>query len=74
MMKKIDEARAAGDTLGGVFELIVTGVPVGLGSHVHCDRKLDGRLAGALMSIQAIKGVEIGAGFGCCLQARVPGA
>ena len=64
MMKKIDEARAAGDTLGGVFELIVTGVPVGLGSHVHYDRKLDGRLAGALMSIQAIKGVEIGSGFG----------
>jgi chorismate synthase len=65
MMKKIDEARAAGDTLGGVFELIITGVPVGLGSHVHGDRKLDGRLAGALMSIQAIKGVEVGAGFGC---------
>jgi chorismate synthase len=64
MMKRIDEARAAGDSLGGVFELIVTGVPVGLGSHVHSDRKLDGRLAGALMSIQAIKGVEIGAGFG----------
>jgi chorismate synthase len=64
MMKKIDEARAAGDTLGGVFELIITGVPVGLGSHVHSDRKLDGKLAGALLSIQAIKGVEIGAGFG----------
>lgn len=64
MMKKIDEARTAGDSLGGVFELIITGVPVGLGSHTHWDRKLDGRLAGALMSIQAIKGVEIGAGFG----------
>jgi chorismate synthase len=64
MMKKIDEARAAGDTLGGVFEVIVTGAPVGLGSHVHWDRKLDGRIAGAVMSIQAIKGVEIGAGFG----------
>ncbi|OGW38732.1 MAG: chorismate synthase [Nitrospirae bacterium GWD2_57_9] len=64
MMKKIDEARAAGDTLGGVFELIVTGVPVGLGSHVHWDRKLDSRLAASIMSIQAIKGVEIGAGFG----------
>jgi chorismate synthase len=64
MMKKIDEARAAGDTLGGVFELIITGAPVGLGSHVHWDRKLDGRLAAALMSIQAIKGVEVGAGFG----------
>jgi chorismate synthase len=64
MMKKIDEARAAGDSLGGVFELIITGVPVGLGSHVHWHRKLDGRLAAAVMSIQAIKGVEIGAGFG----------
>ncbi len=64
MMKKIDEAMAAGDTLGGVFELIITGVPVGLGSHVHWDRKLDGRLAASLMSIQAIKGVEVGAGFG----------
>ncbi len=64
MMKKIDEAMAAGDTLGGVFELIITGAPVGLGSHVHWDRKLDGRLAAALMSIQAIKGVEVGAGFG----------
>lgn len=64
MMKKIDEAMAAGDTLGGVFELVITGVPVGLGSHVHWDRKLDGRLASSLMSIQAIKGVEVGAGFG----------
>jgi chorismate synthase len=64
MKKKIDEAMAAGDTLGGVFELIITGAPVGLGSHVHWDRKLDGRLASALMSIQAIKGVEVGAGFG----------
>ncbi len=64
MMKRIDEARTAGDSLGGVFELIITGVPVGLGSHVHWDRKLDGRLGAALMSIQAIKGVEVGAGFG----------
>ena len=64
MMRRIDEARAAGDSLGGVFEVMVTGVPVGLGSHVHWDRKLDGRLAAALMSIQAIKGVEVGAGFG----------
>jgi chorismate synthase len=64
MMKRIDQAMAAGDTLGGVFELIITGAPVGLGSHVHWDRKLDGRLASALMSIQAIKGVEVGAGFG----------
>lgn len=49
--------------MGGVFEIIVTGVPVGLGSHVQWDRKLDGRLACALMSMQAVKGVEIGAGF-----------
>jgi chorismate synthase len=64
MMKKIDEARAAGDSLGGVIEVIATGAPAGLGSHAHWDRKLDGRLAAALMSIQAIKGVEVGAGFG----------
>ena len=63
-MRKIDEARHAGDSLGGVFEVIVTGVPAGLGSHAHWDRKLDGKLAAALMSVQAIKGVEIGAGFG----------
>ena len=64
MMRTIDEARAAGDTLGGVFEIMVTGAPAGLGSHAHWDRKLDGRLAAAVMSVQAIKGVEIGAGFG----------
>jgi len=64
MMRRIDEAKAAGDTLGGVFEVILNGVPVGLGSHAHWDRKLDARLANALMSIQAIKGVEVGAGFG----------
>ena len=64
MMHKIDQARAAGDSLGGVFELIITGVPAGLGSHTHWDRKLDGMLARALMSVQAIKGVEVGAGFG----------
>jgi len=64
MMRKIDEAKAAGDTLGGVFEVIIKGVPVGLGSHAHWDRKLDARLASALMSVQAIKGVEVGAGFG----------
>lgn len=64
MMRRIDEARAAGDSLGGVFEVVVTNAPIGLGSHVHWDRKLDGRLAAALMSIQAIKGVEVGAGFG----------
>jgi chorismate synthase len=64
MMRKIDEAKSAGDTLGGVFEVIIKGVPVGLGSHAHWDRKLDARLAHALMSVQAIKGVEVGAGFG----------
>ena len=68
---RIDEAKAAGDTLGGIFEIVVRGLPVGLGSHTQWDRRLDGKLAGALMSIQAIKGVEIGAGFGC---AHVPGS
>jgi len=63
MKAAIRDAAHAGDTLGGVFEVIATDVPVGLGSHVHWDRKLDGRLAQALMSIQAIKGVEIGDGF-----------
>lgn len=63
MMKRIDAAKKAGDSLGGIFEVVVTGVPPGLGSHVHWDRKLDGRLAGALMSVQAIKGVEVGVGF-----------
>jgi len=59
----IDAAAEAGDTLGGVFEVVVRGVPVGLGSYAASDRRLDGRLAGALMSIQAMKGVEIGLGF-----------
>ncbi|MEA1960988.1 MAG: chorismate synthase [Bacillota bacterium] len=63
MKKEIDAAREKGDSLGGVFEIIARGVPVGLGSHVQWDRKLDGRIAGAFMSIQAIKGVEIGVGF-----------
>ena len=63
MMTAVDEAKAAGDTLGGVSELIATGVPIGLGSHVSWDRRLDGRIAGAIMSINAVKGVEIGAGF-----------
>lgn len=63
MIQEVDEARAAGDTLGGVFEVVARGVPVGLGSHVAWDTRLDGRLAQALMSIQAIKGVEIGLGF-----------
>jgi chorismate synthase len=63
MIAAIDAARAAGDTLGGVVEVVAEGLPVGLGSHVSWDRKLDGRLASALMSIPAIKGVEIGLGF-----------
>jgi chorismate synthase len=63
MRTAIHDASRDGDTLGGVFEVIATGVPVGLGSHTHWDRKLDGRLAHALMSIHAVKGVEIGAGF-----------
>jgi chorismate synthase len=63
MQAEIDAARRDGDTLGGVVEVVIHGLPAGLGSHVHWDRRLDGRLAGALMSIQAIKGVEIGDGF-----------
>jgi chorismate synthase len=63
MIAAIDEAREAGDSLGGVFEVIASGVPIGLGSHVHWDRKLDGRIAQAMMSINAVKGVGIGAGF-----------
>ncbi len=63
MIEVIDAARADGDTLGGVFEVRAYGVPAGLGSYTHWDRKLDGRLAAALMSIQAIKGVEVGLGF-----------
>jgi chorismate synthase len=71
MKKAVDEAKLAGDTLGGIFEVIVDGLPVGLGTHTQWDRKLDGRLAQALMSIQAIKGVEIGMGFEA---ARKPGS
>jgi chorismate synthase len=63
MRAAILEAAHAGDTLGGVFEVVATGVPPGLGSHVQWDRKLDGRLAQALMCIHAIKGVEVGLGF-----------
>ena len=63
MMAVIDEAKAAGDTLGGVVEVIATGIPVGLGSHVSWDRRLDGRIARAVMSINAVKGMEIGSGF-----------
>ena len=62
MVGAIDVAREAADTLGGVFEVAASGVPIGLGSHVQWDRKLDGRLAQAVMSIHAVKGVEIGSG------------
>ncbi len=63
MIARIDAAKTAGDTLGGVVEVVALGVPVGLGAHVSWDRKLDGRLAQALMSIPAVKGVELGLGF-----------
>jgi len=63
MLRRIDAAKAAGDTLGGIVEVIALGMPVGLGSHVSWDTKLDGRLAQALMSIPAVKGVELGLGF-----------
>jgi len=62
-IRLIDRAKTLGDTLGGIFELVLTGAPAGLGSHVQWDRKLDGRFAQALMSLQAVKGVEVGAGF-----------
>jgi chorismate synthase len=71
MVEAIDAARAARDSLGGIYEVAVDGLPPGLGSHVHWDRKLDGRLAQALMSIPATKAVEIGAGFA---QAAAPGS
>jgi len=63
MIAAIDQAKEEGDTLGGIFEVVVRGLPAGLGSYVSYDTRLDGRLAGAMMSIQAIKGVEIGVGF-----------
>ncbi|HVE92147.1 MAG TPA: chorismate synthase [Actinomycetota bacterium] len=63
MIEAIEAAKSDGDTLGGVFEVVAHGLPAGLGSHVHWDRKLDARLAFALMSIQAMKGVEVGEGF-----------
>ena len=71
MKAKIREAKEAGDTLGGIFEIAVTGAPVGLGSHIQWDRRLDARIAAAMMSIQAVKGVEIGEGFG---YASLPGS
>ena len=63
MMTAIDDAKTDGDTLGGVFEAIAAGVPIGLGSHVSWDRRLDGRISRAIMSINAVKGMEIGEGF-----------
>jgi chorismate synthase len=63
LVAAIQEAQRRRDTLGGVIEVVATGVPAGLGSHVHADRKLDGRLGAALLSIQAIKAVEVGEGF-----------
>lgn len=63
MIARIDEARSAGDTVGGVFEVVVHGLPIGIGSYVHWDRRLDGALARAVASIQIVKGVEFGLGF-----------
>ena len=71
MIARIDEAKRAGDTLGGICDVVVTGLPVGLGAHVSWDRKLDGRLAQAICSIPAVKGVEMGVGFEA---ARLPGS
>jgi len=71
MAAEVEAARKDGDTLGGVVEVLAYGLPIGLGSHVHGDRRLDSRLAGALMGIQAIKGVELGDGF---LLARTRGS
>lgn len=71
MVERIDQAHKDGDTLGGIVEVVVHGLPPGLGSFTHWDRRLDARLAGALMGIQAIKGVEVGDGF---LTAATPGS
>lgn len=71
MVARIDEARGNGDTVGGVFEVVVHGAPIGLGSYTHWDRRLDTALAGAVMSIQIVKGVELGLGFE---QTRRPGS
>ncbi len=67
MRKEINAAKETGDSVGGVFEIVVLGAPTGLGSHVHPDRRLSGKLAAAVMSIQSVKGVEIGAGFSVAL-------
>ena len=71
MMEAIDDAKKNGDSIGGIVEVIVEGLPIGLGSHVHYDRKLDSKIAGAVMSINAFKGVEFGIGFDA---AKIPGS
>jgi chorismate synthase len=71
MKKEIDSAKEKGDAVGGIFEIIVLNAPIGLGSHVHPDRRLSGKLASAVMSIQGVKGVEIGLGFSV---ASIPGS
>jgi chorismate synthase len=71
MMAAIDKAKESGDTLGGISEIVAQGVPIGLGSHTQWHRKLDGRIAHAMMAIQAVKGVEIGPAFA---NARLPGS
>jgi chorismate synthase len=71
MIAEIDAAREAGDSVGGIFEVVATGMPIGLGSHIQWDRKLTTKLAGAVMSMNAVKGVEFGAGF---LQADLRGS
>jgi len=71
MVALIDNAKRRGDTLGGVFEVVVFGLPIGLGSYVHWDERIDGRLGQAILSINAVKGVEIGLGFGV---AALPGS
>ena len=74
MVAEVDAAHKDGDTLGGVVEVLAYGLPPGLGSHVHWDRRLDAQLAQALMSIQAIKGVEVGDGFLTTTPPRLAGA
>ncbi|OBZ54093.1 chorismate synthase, partial [Bacillus cereus] len=71
MMNAIDHAKSSGDSIGGIVEVIAEGMPIGVGSYVHYDRKLDAKLAGAIMSINAFKGAEIGVGFEA---ARQPGS
>ena len=74
MVAEIDRLRKDRDTIGGVFEVVAYGAPPGLGSYVHYDRKLDARLALALMSIQSVKGVEVGDGFATAGEAGIEGA